>query len=355
MSRIAHILNLARAQGADGALLTFLPDIRWACGFTGSNGMLVATQRGAWLLTDGRYGEQALQETREVEVIVPESRDLLSAIHAGGYLNGLQAVVRQADRMTLADARQGERLFVGITWRDVPAFLQEAVAVKSADELESLIAAQRITEAVFDEILGKIRPGMTEQELAAEIVYGHLRRGAEKMAFDPIVGSGPNGALPHARPGNRTLRRGDMVVIDMGGVVRGYHSDMTRTIAIGEPAEDARRAYAVVLEAQMRALDVVAAGVSPDAVDRAARSVIAEAGLGDFFIHSTGHGVGLVIHEWPRLGQGVQGELPVGAVITIEPGVYLPGQFGIRIEDMVHVTPTGGDNLTRSPKELIML
>lgn len=355
MTRIAHLLDLARAQNADGVLLSFLPDLRWACGFTGSNGMLVVTARGAWLLTDGRYGEQALQETRDVEVVVPESRDLLGAIHAAGYFSGLQAVVRQADRMTLAEARQGDRLFPGLQWRDVPGFLQEAVAVKSAQELESLVAAQRITEAVFDEILGKIRPGMTEQELAAEIVYGHLRRGAEKMAFDAIVGSGPNGALPHARPGRRAFQQGDLIVIDMGGVVQGYHSDMTRTVAIGEPSDEARRAYGVVLEAQMRALEVVAAGVSPDAVDRAARGVIAEAGLGDYFIHSTGHGVGLVIHEWPRLGQGVQGSLPVGAVITIEPGVYLPGQFGIRIEDMVHVTSTGGDNLTRSPKELIVL
>lgn len=355
MSRIAHLLDLARAHNADGVLLTFLPDLRWACGFTGSNGILVATSRGAWLLTDGRYGEQALRETRDVEVVVPESRDLLGAVHAAGYLNGLQAVVRQADRMTLAEARQGERLFTGLTWRDVPAFLQEAVAVKTESELESVVAAQRITEAVFEEILGKIRPGMTEQELAAEIVYRHLRRGAEKMAFDPIVGSGPNGALPHARPGRRVLQSGDLVVIDMGGVVNGYHSDMTRTIAIGEISAEARRAYRVVLDAQLRGLEVVAAGVSPEAVDRATRSVIAEAGLGEYFIHSTGHGVGLVIHEWPRLGQGVQGALPVNSVITIEPGVYLPGQFGIRIEDMVRVTSTGGDNLTRSPKELIHL
>jgi Xaa-Pro aminopeptidase len=196
---------------------------------------------------------------------------------------------------------------------------------------------------------------MTERAIAAEIVYQHLKRGAERMAFDPIVASGPNGALPHARPTNRKLQRGDLVVIDMGGFVDGYASDMTRTVAIGSASDEACTHYTAVLEAQRRAIDTIHAGMTGAELDSTARHVLDDAGLGQYFTHSLGHGIGLQTHEWPRLSQRVEHVLPEGATVTIEPGVYMPDQHGIRIEDIVVVREEGCDNLTGAPKHLIEL
>ena len=196
---------------------------------------------------------------------------------------------------------------------------------------------------------------MTEQELAAEIVYQHLRRGASAMSFDPIVASGPNSALPHARPTERTLQQGDMVVIDMGCFVNGYASDMTRTISIGEPDEEARKVYNVVLQAQESALSAASAQLSNSALDNVARSFIKDSGYGAYFTHSLGHGVGLQIHEWPSISWRMDHPLSAGMVLTIEPGIYLPGKVGVRIEDMIQLTQDGCENLTGSTKELIVI
>jgi Xaa-Pro aminopeptidase len=191
--------------------------------------------------------------------------------------------------------------------------------------------------------------------VAAEIVYQHLQRGAARMSFDPIVASGEHGALPHQRPTDHALRPGDMVVLDFGCVLEGYASDMTRTIALGEPGETARTVYNVVLEAQERAIGAVHAGLSTQALDGVARDTITAAGYGAYFSHGLGHGIGLQTHEWPRISYHVDDQLPEGAVITIEPGIYLPDQFGVRIEDIVVVRADGCENLTASPKSLIVL
>jgi Xaa-Pro aminopeptidase len=191
--------------------------------------------------------------------------------------------------------------------------------------------------------------------VAAEIVYQHLQRGAARMSFDPIVAGGEHGAIPHNRPTGRVLKQGDMVVLDFGCVIDGYASDMTRTVALGEPGASARAVYDVVLDAQERAIDAVHAGMSTKALDRVARDTITEAGYGEYFGHGLGHGIGLQTHEWPRLSYHVDDELPEGATVTIEPGIYLPGQFGVRIEDIVVVRDGGCQNLTSSPKSLIVL
>jgi Xaa-Pro aminopeptidase len=186
-------------------------------------------------------------------------------------------------------------------------------------------------------------------------VYGHLRRGAERMAFEPIVASGSNGALPHARPTDRPLRAGDLVVLDFGGVLDGYASDMTRTVAVGEPGEEARRVHAAVREAQEAAIGAARAGIRTDELDAAARDVLRRHGLGEAFMHGLGHGIGLQTHEWPRVSYQRQDTLPPGCAITIEPGAYLEGRFGVRIEDIVVLHADGCRNLTRAPKELIVL
>ena len=215
--------------------------------------------------------------------------------------------------------------------------------------------AQALTCRVFSDIVPFLQVGVSEHDIATEIVYRHLKGGAERMAFDPIVGSGPNGALPHARASSRRLQAGDMVVIDMGAHVEGYASDLTRTVAIGEPGVEARAAYAAVLQAQEAAIDAAQAGVVGSHLDAVARGVLTNAGLGEAFSHSLGHGVGLDVHEWPRLSSQVDHVIPAGATVTIEPGVYLADRFGIRIEDIIVLTESGHENLTPLAKDLLIL
>ncbi len=352
--RLATIRRLVAEHDAHAALVSFLPDIRWAVGFTGSHGLLAVTETEAHFLTDGRYMAQAATEVREAQVHVPDGR-LVEQVEAGGLFGEAERVVVQADHLTVAEWNDLAERFPTLTFEPVAGLLREAVASKTEAEIEAVGRAQAVTEAVFDALLPLIGPGVSEQHLAAEIVYQHLKLGAAAMAFEPIVASGPNGALPHARPSGRTFRPGDLVVIDMGGVVDGYASDMTRTVAVGEPDEAARRAYAVVLDAQEQAVAAVQAGASGQAVDAVARGVIEEAGLGEYFTHSLGHGVGLQVHEWPRLSHRADDTLPANAVVTVEPGVYLPERFGIRIEDMVVAREGGPEVLTRTPKSLLVL
>ncbi len=335
-------------------VLSFLPDIRWACGFTGSNAILIVSSDAAHFLSDGRYTAQAHREVREADVHIPEG-NLFEHVADKALLRSESTVLFQADHVTVAEHAQLEDHFPSVVWQSVSDLLVEDVAAKDDSEIEHVHAAQGITDEVFDHLCRTIKRGMTERAIAAEIVYQHLKRGAERMAFDPIVASGPNGALPHARPSNRKLQRGDLVVIDMGGVVDGYASDMTRTVAIGPASERARQHYAAVLEAQQHAIDTVHAGMTGAELDAMAREVLDEAEIGAYFTHSLGHGIGLQTHEWPRLSQRVEHVLPAGAAITIEPGVYVPDQYGIRIEDIVVVRSDGCDNLTRASKQLIEL
>ena len=243
----------------------------------------------------------------------------------------------------------------GVELVAVEGLLVEAVATKSEAEVEKVQAAQALTSDVFDAILPRLRAGVTEREIAAHIVFEHLSRGASATSFEPIVAAGERGALPHARASDRPLATGDLVVIDMGGVVDGLCSDMTRTVAIGDPGEDARSAYELVLRAQIAACEAAHAGMTGRELDAVARDVIEERGMGDAFSHSLGHGVGYEVHEWPRLSRQVEHVLPIGATVTIEPGVYLPGRFGIRIEDIIVLREGRADNLTTTPKELLVL
>lgn len=331
-----------------------MPDVRWVCGFTGSNGVLIVGRGASHFVTDGRYKTQAAREVQGAQVHVA-SANLFAHIEDEALLPEGGTVLFQADHVTVAQrADWGER-FENIEWTPVEELMPPLVAAKSDAEIEKIRAAQSVTDGVFEHLIGFIEAGMTEREVAAEIVYQHLRRGAERMAFDPIVAAGPNGALPHARPTSRALEPGDLLVIDMGGVLEGYASDMTRTVAVGEPSAEARAVYDLVLRAQQAAHAAAHAGMTGKELDRVARDVIEDGGHGDHFPHSLGHGIGLQTHEWPRLSRHVEHDLPAGATVTIEPGVYVPDRFGVRIEDIVALRADGCDNLTASPKELIVL
>ena len=280
-----------------------------------------------------------------------------------GYGALVQEVVAEEriGRMGFEDAymtvQDHERYRKALSCDLVPAtdLLWDLRMVKDDEELEAMVAAQRIAERALTDILEEIRPGVTEKEIAARLQYLMLHFGAEDMSFDPIVVSGPNGSLPHGVPSDKTIQRGEFVTMDFGCVYHGYCSDMTRTVAVGSADEEMRRVYETVLSAQKAGIAAARAGVTGKAVDGAARSIIAAAGYGDYFGHSFGHGVGVEIHEAPNATPGNEKPLPAGAVISAEPGIYLPGRLGVRIEDVIALTEEGCVNLTRAPKELLIL
>jgi Xaa-Pro aminopeptidase len=352
--RLASIRRRLSELKAEAVLLSSGADIRWACGFTGSNALLLVGPEAAHFVTDGRYTEQAQAEVRGAEVHIADN-GLFACLGAHDLLAPYTTVAFQSDAVSVHAQASWAEAHPSLEWKPVPQLLSRMVAKKGEKEAKKIRAAQSVTESVFDDILDLLAPGVTEREVAAEIVYRHLRRGADAMSFDPIVASGPNAARPHARPTDRCLRKGEPVVIDMGGVVEGYASDMTRTVALGDPGAAVRRAYAAVLEAQQKALDAARAGMTGAALDAVARESLGEADLDAWFSHGLGHGIGLQVHEWPRVSSSSDAELPVGACVTIEPGVYVPEEeYGIRIEDIVWLQADAAENLTQAPKTLLI-
>ena len=354
MDRLQVLQACVESNNADALILSFIPDIRWLTGFSGSNALVLYVKGKSIFVTDGRYATQSRDEVEAEEIHVAPG-NLMQHVADQKILDGLNRVIVQAEHLTLSLQEEYKKILPRVSFIPVSSILNESVAVKSKRERDLIADSQRITDDVFDYLLGFVKPGMREQDIAAEIVYQHLRRGASAMSFDPIVASGPNSALPHARPTQRVLQQGDMVVIDMGCFNNGYASDMTRTIAIGEPGEEARAVYQVVLDAQLKALEAASSNMTSKELDNMARSVIEDAGYGSFFSHSLGHGVGLQIHEWPSISWKAEYPLQPGMIITIEPGVYLPDQLGVRIEDLIQLTEFGNDNLTASPKELVVI
>lgn len=327
--------------------------VRWRCGFTGSNGFLIETGDGAHLVTDRRYETQARAQVTGARVHTP-GYQLREYVRKAGLLDGCEQVGFQPEVRTVAAQHAWAGLFPEIAWVPMENLYAEARAAKTEGEVAHILAAQAITESVFAHILTLVEPGVTERELAAEITYQHLRQGAERMAFDPIVASGPHSALPHARPTDRKIQPDEIVLFDFGGVVNGYASDMTRTVVVGKATPEMQQVYGLVLAAQESAIEAAHAGIASNTLDEAARSVIREGGYGDQFAHSLGHGVGLETHEWPPVSFRSDVALPDGAVVTIEPGIYLPGRFGVRIEDMIQLTPEGCRGLTAASKAVLL-
>ncbi len=352
--RLDAIRSVVRDHNADAILLTFLPDIRWACGFSGSNGILVVRPDVVHFVTDGRYFVQAHREVLGANVHVP-GYQLLEHVQKEGLFGSARTVLIQSDHVTVAQLAELQELFPDIQFRGGVELLVEHVGRKDESEVRRIREAQSVTDAVFDHLLGVIRPGITEKEIASEIVYQHLQRGAEGMSFAPIVASGPNGALPHAHPSDRRIGNHELIVLDFGCFLNGYASDMTRTVAVGEPSSEARNVYQLVLEAQTRAIEAARAGMTSVELDSVARKVIEEGGYGNHFSHGLGHGLGLQIHEWPKVSYHVDHLLPESATVTIEPGVYIPEKFGVRIEDIIVLRADGCDNLTGARKDLVVL
>src|SRR5579859_6028051 len=346
--------------GVSGLLVTHLPDVRYLSGFTGSSAALAITLRVARLFTDGRYRSQAAEEVKAAKVEIVSGAPGLAAaqwlsaqpgVENAGF-DPVQTTVAELARWKAGLASKLRRRF--LVPLDGP-LVETLRLVKDEDELAIMREAALLGSRLFDHILGFLSPGLREIDVAAELEHEARMLGAEGMSFETIVASGPRSAMPHGRATRARLPRRGFLTLDFGVILNGYCSDMTRTIHFGPPKPKERSAYESVLEAQQAAVAAVASGVSCGNVDEAARSVLRKAGLAEAFSHSTGHGVGLEIHESPRVGTGQTTRLLPGMVVTIEPGVYLEGEFGIRIEDMVAVTRTGAEVLTPSPKALIEL
>ena len=335
----------------DALLVAFSPNLRYLSGFTGSNGNLLLLPGGSILFTDPRYQIQVAQETTcQVRIARgPLVADVVAAIRR----LGLKRIGYEPARMT-CDFFESlkSKLPMKASLAPAPGWIEQLRMVKSPDEIARIRRSVETNSRAFEQAVGRVRVGMKEQDLAAELEYRMRRLGAEKPSFETIVAAGVRSALPHAQPTAAPLKSGDLVVVDMGAVENGYCSDMTRMLFLGQPGAKVKRTYRAVLEAQLAGIDAVHAGASSAAVDRATREVLKGYGLDRAFVHSTGHGLGLEIHEPPRLGKRDKTILQPGMAVTVEPGVYLEGFAGIRIEDTVEVTRTGCNILTPTSKEL---
>jgi Xaa-Pro aminopeptidase len=343
----------------DALLLSHLPNIRYLCGFTGSAGLLLVEESGSVFFTDVRYDTQAHEEVKGAKVVIAR-KSVLQAVadflgqrrrRAKGWNLGIES-----EHFTVGEKIRLNKLRPsGVTIKNAPAIVEQARMVKDEDEIQRIRAAVELGARLFDRAVEVMRPGIKEVEVAAEMELAARRGGAEEMSFPTIIASGARSALPHGRASEKTLTPGAFVVCDFGVILSGYCSDQTRAVWLGKVADDARPAYEAVREAQQAAIDAVRPGITVGEVDSAARKVLQKAGFGRYFTHSTGHGVGLEIHEIPRVAQGQPEVLQSGMVITVEPGVYFPGKWGVRIEDMVVVTDGGCEVLTPTSKAFLAI
>jgi Xaa-Pro aminopeptidase len=355
--RIGALRLLLRDRDLDAVLLSAAADVRYLSGFRGDDAVLLVSREHALICGDSRFWAQIASEVRDFALVRSEGGPALlaDALAAWSAADGRAERERrlgfQGDVVAYAGYRRLRRLFGGrlVNVGERVSALRE---VKDAGEVGLMRTAAAIADAALEDVVTAGLRGRSEREVAWAIEQAVRNGGAEAVAFATIVATGAQGALPHAIPGDATIADGDLVVIDMGARFDGYHSDITRTFAAGRPASDERAVYDIVHAAQLAGLAAVRGGVACGAVDTAAREVIEQAGYGAYFGHGTGHGVGLEIHEKPRVGKRSGERLAPGMVVTVEPGIYLEGRFGVRIEDTVVVTPEGCDRLTQFPKEL---
>lgn len=354
MNHLKQIAAKLDEYGLDAMLLSSEPGEYYAVGFHGEGYVLVAKNESRYI-TDSRYIESAEKQITGARITMTDrSKNYKVLLSAAVAELGVKKLGFEDCYMTVAQhLAYAEALPCDL--EPAQDLVNDLRAAKDAEEIALMTEAQRITDAAFTEILAFLKPGMTEREVAAKLVYDMMRMGANKVSFDPIVVSGPNGSLPHGIPSDKKIENGEFVTMDFGCMYGGYCSDMTRTVAMGEPTEEMRRVYDTVLQAQLAGIAVTAAGVQGKVIDGAARKVIEDAGYGDYFGHGYGHSLGLEIHENPNANTREEKHLPLGAVVSAEPGIYLPGKFGVRIEDVTVLTDGGCTVLTKSPKELIIL
>ena len=356
MNNIERIQEILKERGLDGLLLTDEKNQRYAAGFAFTDGAVLVGREKAWLITDSRYIEAA-EKAAAAGVTVwlyDRERPLMARLKAAIREAGMARLAAEDGKLSHREYLAYEKA-LGMALLPAGELMAKLRATKTEEEIGAMRAAQAIAERALEEVLGLIQPGMTEKQVMAELVYRTLRHGSEGNSFDPIVVSGPNTSLPHGVPGDRVIRRGDFVTMDFGCLKDGYCSDMTRTVAVGEVSDEMRNVYDIVLKAQLAGIAAARAGIPGKEIDAAARKVITQAGYGPWFGHGFGHSLGLDIHEAPSANLRGEEPMPVGAVCSAEPGIYLPGRFGVRIEDVMILREGGCEVITKAPKELIIL
>ena len=341
MNRIKEISRVLSEKGIDALVITKLPNVRYLSGFSGSAGFLFISSKSSYFVSDFRYKIQASLEIRKpfkVKIGTQGSFDFINEL-VSKY--GLKKIGFESGAMVYSQYQLLKKILKGVTLVPVDGLIEQFTSVKTDEEIDHINSAVKFTDKVFSKILEVIKPGVREIEIAAELTYMQRKEGASGNSFEPIVASGPNGAFPHAQPTDRKIKSGDLITLDFGCVYKGFCSDMTRTIGVGKLSAESKKIYETVLTAQLLATDAVKEGEKAVAVDSVARNYIRDNGYGDYFGHGLGHGLGIEVHEGPRLNQLSKSILKTNNVVTIEPGIYVEGIGGVRIEDDVLVTKDG--------------
>ena len=355
MTKFDKLFNVL-PEGIDAAIITDDLNRRYFTGMRSSAGTVIAFKDKAYLIIDFRYIEKATKTVKDAEVILQAK--LFEQLNELLDRHGAKTVAIESDTMTVTMlSMYKERITSAevISTRELSEAISKLRIVKTRDEIEKMIKAQRIAEAAFEDVLNFIRPGVTEREIGLHLDYYMLNHGAEALSFDTIALTGANTSLPHGVPGDTVVENNSFVLMDYGAVYDGYHSDMTRTVCVGTPTDKMATVYDTVLKAQLDAIAAIKAGVVGFDIDKIARDVITNAGYGDKFGHSLGHGVGIEIHEAPNAAPSSTHIFEENMIVTVEPGIYLPDEFGVRIEDFVVVKPDGCENMTLTKKSLISL
>ena len=355
MNNVKRIQQELRRRGLDGMLVTDEKNQRYASGFPITDGAVVVGLEKSWLITDSRYIEaaEAAVDGSLTEVVLYDREHPLTGI--------IRSVCAGMARLAAEDKKLSHVGYLGyekaLGRELLPAgdLFETLRASKTEEEIACMIEAQRISEKALETVLHIIKPGMTERQVAAELVYNMLKNGSEGNSFDPIVITGSKTSLPHGVPGDKVIQSGDFVTMDFGSIKHGYCSDMTRTVAVGSASEEMRNVYDTVLRAQLAGIAAARAGVPGREIDAAARKVISDAGYRKYFGHGFGHSLGLDIHELPNANPSGEAPMPAGAVCSAEPGIYIPGRFGVRIEDVMVIREGGAEIITKAPKELVVL
>jgi len=352
LSRLSRLKELMKKERVDSLLVTRREDIRYLTGFTGSSGSLLVSNGKPCLITDFRYQLQSRRESAGVTVLI-QKKDFFTALQEAAYDRGITTIYLDESSLTVEIIKKLKK--IGLRAREHRDLPRQLRLQKDRTELAHIRTAISRAEESFRELKRFIKPGATERELGLKLEYLMREKGSRKAAFDTIVASGGNGAMPHASVTSRRIRRGDLVTIDFGAEAQGYFCDITRTLCVGSPTERQKEIHHIVLTAQAKAMKNTRAGVECKTVDKAAREVIRRAGHGKHFGHGTGHGVGLMIHEGPSLSPLSRDIIEANMVFTVEPGIYIPGWGGVRIEDMLLATDNGAKLLTTLPRELDIL
>lgn len=350
--RVERLRLIMKERGYPAVLITKPENRYYLSGFTGSTAYLIITQDQAQLLTDFRYVEQATKEVPLYKVVRGE-RSLIEKLK--DLVKDFEALAFEAGDISYSSYQEFKEAFQGVDLVPTQGLVEEMRLLKDEEELSYLREAVKRSDDAFTHILSFLKPGVEEREIALELEYFMKREGAQRIPFGIIVASGERGSLPHGLASHKKLEEGDLITMDFGSCSNGYFSDMTRTVALSPISSKQREIYQLVLKAQSQAIDAARAGLTGEELDQIARQIIEEASMGQYFGHGLGHGVGLEIHEGPRLGQTSQDLLQERMVVTIEPGIYIPDLGGVRIEDMIVIEREGREVLTESKKELIIL